>query len=98
LDGEDILGVKLVLEDLGHSVYIDWIEDPQLGRSDVSRDNADTLPSRILVGPFFMQPLQEVQFQNGCNGSAAILMGAKDELQFSPSLRAFKSSTKAQNI
>jgi hypothetical protein len=47
IDAEDILGVKLVLEDLGHSVYVDWLEDPQLNRSAVSPTTAETLRRRM---------------------------------------------------
>lgn len=35
-DSELVLGVKVVLEDAGKSVYIDWIEDPALDRAQVS--------------------------------------------------------------
>jgi hypothetical protein len=46
-DDETILGVKLLLEDLGHSVYVDWLEDPHLDRSNVSPATAETLRERM---------------------------------------------------
>lgn len=46
-DAELILGVKVKLERYGYSVYIDWVEDPQLDRSDVTPGTAATLRSRM---------------------------------------------------
>ncbi len=46
-DAEVILGVKMSLEDFGYSVYIDWIDDPQLDRSRVSAETAEVLRSRM---------------------------------------------------
>lgn len=42
-DADLILGVKLKLEDHGHTVYVDWIEDPQLDRSKVNKSTAEKL-------------------------------------------------------
>ena len=47
LDAEVILGVKAILEDYGHSVYIDWVEDQQLDRSKVTPETADALRTRM---------------------------------------------------
>ncbi len=49
LDSDIILGVKRILEKLGHSVYIDWIDDPELDRSRVTVENAATLRKRMDV-------------------------------------------------
>lgn len=46
-DAELILGIKGMLEDLDYSVYVDWIDDPQLDRSRVSPRTADTLRKRM---------------------------------------------------
>jgi hypothetical protein len=35
-DEELILGIKAILEDLKYTVYVDWIDDPQLDRSKVT--------------------------------------------------------------
>ena len=43
-----ILGLKRKIESMGFSVYIDWIVDKQLDRSQVSRDTAETLRKRML--------------------------------------------------
>jgi hypothetical protein len=47
VDEEAILGVKTHLGQSGLSVYIDWIEDPQLNRSSVTARTADTIRSRM---------------------------------------------------
>lgn len=46
-DAELILGMKGILEDMGYSVYVDWIEDPQLDRSSVTEKTAQKLTERM---------------------------------------------------
>lgn len=46
-DAELILGVKRLLEEEGHKVYVDWIVDKQLDRGNVSPDTANTLRERM---------------------------------------------------
>lgn len=46
-DADLILGMKGTFEDLGYSVYVDWIEDPQLDRSKVTPATADKLRQRM---------------------------------------------------
>lgn len=46
-DSEVILGVKIVLEGQGLSVYVDWIEDPQLDRANVTPETAERLRTRM---------------------------------------------------
>lgn len=46
-DAELILGMKAIFEDLGYSVYVDWIEDPQMDRSKVTKATADKLRQRM---------------------------------------------------
>lgn len=47
MDANLVLGAKRILELKGYTVYIDWIDDPQLDRSKVNRKTADTLRSRM---------------------------------------------------
>jgi len=42
-----ILGLKRVLEAAGLSVYVDWIQDPQLDRTKVNATTADHLRERM---------------------------------------------------
>ena len=46
-DAELILGVRAVLQQAGKSVYVDWIDDPQLNRSLVSKTTANRLRERM---------------------------------------------------
>lgn len=46
-DADIILGVLDSLNDLGYSVYIDWIDDPQLNRSNITKGTANTLRVRM---------------------------------------------------
>jgi len=46
-DSELILGMKGMLEDLGYSVYIDWVDDPQLDRTAVDKATAAKLRERM---------------------------------------------------
>lgn len=46
-DAQLILGMKKIFEDLGYSVYVDWIDDPQLNRSSVTPATADKLRQRM---------------------------------------------------
>lgn len=46
-DAELILGVKVQLEGLGHSVYVDWVEDAGVDRSKVDSNNARLLRERM---------------------------------------------------
>lgn len=46
-DAEIVAGLKLVIEDLGYSVYVDWIEDPLLDRANVTKETALVLQKRM---------------------------------------------------
>ncbi|EME14867.1 toll/interleukin-1 receptor domain-containing protein [Rhodococcus qingshengii] len=46
-DAETILGVRAILQADGLSVYVDWIDDPQLDRRSVSRATANVLRERM---------------------------------------------------
>lgn len=46
-DAQLILGMKKILEDLNYTVYVDWIHDPQLNRSNVTTATANKLRQRM---------------------------------------------------
>lgn len=46
-DADLILGMKGIFEDLGYSVYVDWIEDPKLDRTKVTSATAEKLRQRM---------------------------------------------------
>ncbi len=47
LDSDIILVIKRDLENLGYSVYVDWTEDPQLSRSNVTKETAELIRTRL---------------------------------------------------
>lgn len=46
-DAEVILGILEKLNDLGYSVYIDWVTDKQLDRNNINKDTTNTLKLRM---------------------------------------------------
>lgn len=46
-DDKLVLGIKRSLEELGYSIYIDWINDQQMSRNQVSKETANTLRRRM---------------------------------------------------
>ena len=47
LDSELVLGARLKLEEYGFTVYVDWINDPKLDRSQVTPETAAHLRRRM---------------------------------------------------
>lgn len=47
MDKDDIASLKILLEDFGLSVYIDWIEDAELNRNKVTKKTAETIKFRM---------------------------------------------------
>ncbi|MCF5167560.1 TIR domain-containing protein [Pseudomonas congelans] len=46
-DAELVLGTKVLLEDMGKTVYVDWVDDPELDRSQVNKHTAERLRARM---------------------------------------------------
>lgn len=83
-DAELVAGLKLIIEDLGYTVYVDWIEDPKLDRSHVTRQTALVLQARMkqcksLVYAFSENSANskwmpwELGYFDGIKGTAAVL-------------------------
>lgn len=93
-DEELILGAKELLEDDGFTVYVDWIQDPQLDRTKVTQETAAVLRERMaqcgmLVYAHSLHSSTstwmpwELGFFDGMKGKIAILpIAASDELEF----------------
>ncbi|MFN8276323.1 MAG: hypothetical protein U0T84_02465 [Chitinophagales bacterium] len=47
-DAQVILGILVSLNELGYKVYVDWVDDPQLDRSSVTKATANTLRTRMI--------------------------------------------------
>ncbi len=48
LDADIVLGLKKQIEEMGHSVYVDWVTDKELERSEASKETAALLKKRML--------------------------------------------------
>jgi len=48
-DADLIYGLKLIIEKLGYTTYIDWVNDPQAERSNVTEETANLLKDRMDV-------------------------------------------------
>jgi hypothetical protein len=46
-DSEEILSLKQIIEGLGYSTYVDWIEDRELDRSNVTKNTANLIKLRM---------------------------------------------------
>ena len=53
-DKQLILGVKQLIEDSGYSVYIDWVDDPELDRTNVNKHTAEQLRTRMKQSKFLV--------------------------------------------
>lgn len=84
LDADAIFGVKRILERAGRSVYVDWIDDPQMDRSNVTVATAEQLRRRMRQSRslFYVHSGNatrsrwmpwELGYFDGFNGNVAIL-------------------------
>lgn len=73
-DAQVIAGVQALLEADGLSVYVDWLEDPQLDRSRVTPATAELLRSGWTIAATSLTPAQSLRrAPSGCLGSWATL-------------------------
>lgn len=89
-DAKLVAGLKLELEDLGHSVYVDWIDDPNLDRKNVTKETALLLQQRMkqcksLIYAFSENATNskwmpwELVYFDGIKGTVAVLPIAKTD-------------------
>ncbi len=83
-DAELILGLKLLLEAAGKTVYVDWIDDPDLDRTQVTGETAEMLRTRMRQSDSLFYAYSqhsrssrwmpwELGYFDGFNGNVAIL-------------------------
>lgn len=83
-DADLVLGVTRILTRTGKSVYVDWLVDPEMNRSDISPDTADKLRARMhqCDSLFYLHSQHsrtsrwmpwELGYFDGFNGNVAIL-------------------------
>jgi hypothetical protein len=89
-DKELILGMKLGLEKFGYSVYIDWIEDDSMDRTNVTKENVLWIKERMRDSKCLLYATSsnsflskwmpwELGFMDGFNDKVAILPISKTE-------------------
>jgi hypothetical protein len=90
-DKELILGIKLGLEKFGYSVYIDWIEDDRMDRTNVTTENVLWIKERMRDSKCLLYATSsnsllskwmpwELGFMDGFNDKSAILPISKTEV------------------
>lgn len=90
-DKELILGITLTLEDMGYTIYVDWIHDRNLSRDKVTKETAQVLRQRMISSKslFFATTSNsnsskwmpwELGFKDGHNRKAAILPVASSSM------------------
>lgn len=47
LDAQEIYGLKIILEEAGFTVYVDWYEDSHLERGKVTKETAEVIRKRM---------------------------------------------------
>lgn len=83
-DAELVQGAKKILEEQNLSVYVDWIVDPKMDRSEVSAKTAETLRSRMKKSSSLLYLFSnnskrsrwmpwELGYFDGLNGTVGIL-------------------------
>jgi hypothetical protein len=83
-DKELVLGIALVIEDFGYSVYLDWRDDPSLDRKNVNSETAQKLRARMKASKCLLYSTTEhaneskwmpweLGFKDGDNTRVAIL-------------------------
>ncbi len=67
-------GVKLLLEEQRHKVYVDWLVDKQLDRGRVTPETADIIRGRMKASESLLFATSESSPDpSGCRGNSAIL-------------------------
>jgi len=83
LDATLVAGLKADIEDMGFSVYVDWIQDSHLDRANVDKTSVELLKSRLKQSKSLFTPRRTILLHlNGCLGSADILTVSRDVSQF----------------
>lgn len=93
LDANEILVIKEDIQSMGYSVYVDWIEDSQLNREDVTKETANILRER-------MKNSLSLLYATSANAESSLWMpwelgyfdGLKDKVAILPILESSKNT------
>lgn len=91
LDKEEVLGLYRELTEMGFSVYVDWIVDPDLDRTNVTKGTAELIRNRMKNSRSLLLAIStnaamskwmpwELGFVDGNIGRCAIVPVSKDNL------------------
>lgn len=93
LDAIEVYALRSDIQSIGYSVYVDWVDDPQLDRARATKTTADRLRSRIrqcrslLYAASANSPRStwmtwELGFADGLHGRAGMIPVQEDATQF----------------
>lgn len=98
-DGELIYGLKAELEKRQLTVYVDWIEDPQLSRENVTKDTARTLRDRMkLCTALLYATSQNTQDSRWMPWELGYFDGVTGKVAICPVSESGEAFTKAQYL
>lgn len=91
LDRDEVLGLYRELTEMGFKVYVDWIVDPELDRSDVTKASAELIRNRMKNSRSLLLAIStnaamskwmpwELGFVDGNTNRCAIVPVSKDNL------------------
>lgn len=91
LDRDEVLGLYRELTDMGFSIYVDWIVDPELDRTNVTKATAELIRNRMKNSKSLLLAIStnaemskwmpwELGFVDGNTNRCAIVPVSKDNL------------------
>ena len=91
LDKDEVEGLYIELTNLGYSVYVDWIIDPQLDRKNVTKQSASLIKDRMKASKSLLLAMSsnaeiskwipwELGFIDGKTNKCAIIPVSKDPI------------------
>ncbi|MCK0115334.1 TIR domain-containing protein [Gelidibacter sp. F63206] len=91
LDREEVQGLYQELTDFGYSVYVDWIVDPHLDRSNVTKESASLVRKRMKCSKSLLLAISvnasmskwipwELGYVDGSTNRCAIIPVAKERI------------------
>lgn len=90
LDKDEVEGLYIELSEMGYSVYVDWIVDPELDRNNVTKSTASRIQSRLKSAKSLLLAISvnaqiskwmpwELGYVDGNTGKCAIIPVSKSD-------------------
>lgn len=101
LDKEEVEGLYMELRSEGYSVYVDWIIDPQLNRTNVTKESAKLIQTRLKMSKTLLLAVStnaslskwmpwELGYVDGNTGKCAIIPVSKSSYNVPESFNGFE--------